>query len=305
MPNLSINNQYNAVEWCFDDAFFGSSSIKVNKNSMFKLFDMNVPIGATSVISIDYCVKPDSSNPDKLRIILEYSASPEKKVELEIDEQVTSNDIEIRMGPSSCLPNSWIKKTCCLTILNELRLTALKIKNEKYAAKLGFIRIRDVSNPVVGLSFTGLGSSSHRLFTLEGVDYLSVKLDLKPLVSGFKILNIYVASQMNSDSLQLRYIGSTKSDSFSTCFKLNQNYVKDLTNEMSSNRSLSFSVIVQLVDKHLENLYEICELVEKKDMNSDKYKSIRVIQVKEPRLKFRDSKQLDFIQSVIFDAELF
>jgi mannosyl-glycoprotein endo-beta-N-acetylglucosaminidase len=305
MPSLSNNLDIKGgIEWCFEDGFYGANCVLIRSETKFKLFDMSVELERNEILFVQYLIK--ESQEIFLEIDYVEKSSGETNTLLFANNLSSIECCKDSFYKEESLEYKWLNREFHFSFEENVELTKLRIVNrsESQSGKLGMLKITKNSNAEQFANYQFQVDHDARYFQLDSSIYLCVKFKFDEFdKNSLKYFNVFMTNNKLSDQiiidsqeLNLNYLGSTKIDEFFVCLKLNSNYFNDQTNSCY-NKSLAFDILVQFVDQNQNIIRNFS--------NSITY--TRKIRIEYPTIKIKDneSRDLTFVEKIISDFEFF
>jgi mannosyl-glycoprotein endo-beta-N-acetylglucosaminidase len=285
--NLSLQSKMPIYDnWCFDDAFYAGNCILIpNDNKMITLFEFNLEL--TSSLVIDYAFKSESNK--SLDVYLNYNEQEIFQIN-----NLTNNNKDIKViGVFESNINDWKLIKCKIEFLNSnICLNSIQMQTSS-TTKLGLLRMYDANESTSSSHFDfNITETKQHLFCLNNETYLLVYIEWNPNKHA-KYYNVFIDDFLNNQ-ISSKYIGSTRSNDYKLCLKLNKNKIKFNSNKQEEEEEESpnyfFRINIQLVDYLLVNLNEPMNKIMIKMNNG---------------LDIDDNLNEIFYDQVIYDFELF
>ena len=113
--------------------------------------------------------------------------------------------------------------------------------------------------------------------------------------------NKKIDEELGKEIFKPMLIGSTRIEKFQICFKLCKECKIEPT-EFSQPQCFSFNIYIQAVDKYLNNVKDVYDETKEFNNSSIVKETISVSGVKQ---SINDSANLNFIDDILFDFEVF
>jgi mannosyl-glycoprotein endo-beta-N-acetylglucosaminidase len=288
--NLSLQSKMPIYDnWCFDDAFYAGNCILIpNDNKMITLFEFNLEL--TSLV-IDYVFKSESNS---LNVYLNYNEQEIFQINNLTNDNNNNNNKDMKViGLFESNVNDWKLIKCKIEFLNSnICLNSIQMQNisTNTPTKLGLLRMYDENKSTISTHLIGLNiiETKQHVFCLNNETYMLVYIEWNKNKHA-KYYNVFIDDFLNNET-NFKYIGSTRSNDYRLCLKLNRNKIKFNSNKQEEESNYSFRVNIQLVDHLLANLNEPMKTIMIKMNNG---------------LDIDDNINEKFYDQIIYDFELF
>ena len=289
MPVLSENS-----EWCFDDAFYAGNCILISRDSIVNLFELDLSQHLMKSLTIEYVFKKeeeeDNSNSEQVEFHLKLEYNDSLQFDLKALNQ--NSDIKVKDCFESLNDKSWNKIRFRIEILNNnIHLKSLNAFSPNKSTKLGFLRVYDPNKQIESIAkIENIKINAQKCFQINGETYLCAHIEWTR--NKEKYFNVFIDVKLNSDTNnQFKYVGSTRSNDFKICLKLNKKIQFNKSNQNRSN--YSFRIYLQPIDELLSSL------IDYKD-------TLQTVTVKMNGLDGIDESVLDnYLNQIVYDFELF
>ena len=310
MPALSKSKN---MEWDFEDAFYGANCILIKPSSeTIKLFKLSVNLNKNQNYYLDYIFK--TSENDKLFdakefcVILNYQNKEKtmtKKLVFNLEDS-QNEEFDINLHECLNLQESWQRRSYILKVKEDgIHLTELSLANgpnEQKLIKLGMLRIIDTKSEDLIQLQPFKSDFKTKIFTLSRQVYLCIDVQWKKLIQNVNYYNVFIDETVNNDSNdsnKLRFIGTSKIESFLICLKMNENLEFNPV-QFSAESKLQFNIHIQGIDKCMDSLIYNNGLGEL----GNSFHRINIT-AKGIKLRNQDLKNLKFYDEIIYDFEAF
>jgi mannosyl-glycoprotein endo-beta-N-acetylglucosaminidase len=311
MPILSNQN----AEWCFDDAYYGGNSVLISPKGLVKLFHMNVHLKSNKNYLIEYAFKEGETqefNDEEFYLNLVYIIEKSNQENtLKLIEKANENFIQ--NCDSTVNECGWKTRRIIICVEHDWKVVSIEAVNKSSASyvKLGIIRLLE-KNQTIQMPISPQIAYNTTLFYLDKRIYICIDLNWSFTLDNFKYCNVFVngvrnqnrAGKSQESANSLRYVGSTKSNSFKICLKLNEKYQLD-SSTFSNKETLLFDLYIHFIDKYLNNLKDAEKFFLLGENSTNLTSSISKICIKVPGVKASCDKVEQFINDLIYDFESF
>ena len=327
MPVIS-DSPAHLVEWDFEQAYYGGSSLLVKPGARLALFETAIRLdGDGRKLLVEYAFKPSDTSKEEatsfsLSFLVSESASSSaatQTIPLECGHSSSSELCKLDAIPSDTHSQStgsgWLIRAFYLSVTRPLVIRAINVSNHSDASsfRLGLLRLIEeretAAKPSLIKAFattriharTSLLEEEKRDDQAGGFYYLNVDLSWPESLASIKYYNVFVndvatTTTTTSDDVDLQptFVGSTRIGFFKLLLRLGAEW---RAVDQPSARSLSFDVYVQAVDQHLSGHGDSLTA------NSNKDYSIARVNVTVANIECPNSGDSSFIDKLVCDFD--